>query len=232
MDRLTSFRYSCLFVGFLLGTAVGCTSPKHSEVADVIIVNGNVYTLSWGEPSRDGTPAPDAPYSESGWTSDAEAVAVRDGEILLVGTNADVEKYSGEGTRVIDVAGATVIPGLIESHVHFVELGQSLSRVDVRGLDNEAEIVAKIRERAAETPEGEWVEGYGWDEGAWATRYPDMDLLSKEVPAHPVYLKGLHGFAVWGNRVAFERAGITGDTPSPEGGEIRKDDKGKPTGVL
>jgi hypothetical protein len=217
----------------MLGVIVGCTSPAPSEVADAIIINGNVYTLSWGEPSLDGTPASDAPYSESsGWRADAEAVAVSDGEIVFVGTNQEVETYRGSETRVIDVGGATVIPGLIESHVHFVELGQSLSRVDVRGLDSEAEIVARIRERAAETPKGEWVEGYGWDEGAWATRYPDMELLSIEVPDHPVYLKGLHGFAVWGNRLAFELAGIATDTPSPDGGEIRKDEEGKPTGVL
>src|SRR6185436_9267124 len=111
-------------------------------------------------------------------------------------------------------------------------LGASLDRVNLVGLATEAEVVARIAERAARVPAGEWIEGWGWDEGAWASHYPDMKLLSERVPNHPVLLRGLHSFAVWGNRLAFSRAGITATTPAPEGGEIRRDAHGQPTGIL
>ncbi len=220
-----------LFLG-LAFLAAGCGPRGTGETADVLLLNGRVYTLAWGEPALDGKPAPDAPRDESGWHPDAEAVALRGDKILFVGSNRNAEKFRAPSTRVIDLQAATVVPGLIESHTHFVELGQSLSVVDVRGVESEAEIVARIRAAASALPAGQWVEGYGWDEGLWANRMPDMRLLSKDVPDHPVFLRGLHGFCVWGNELAFERAGITAQTPSPSGGEIRKDENGNPTGIL
>ncbi|MDH4270884.1 MAG: amidohydrolase family protein [Candidatus Aminicenantes bacterium] len=224
---------TCVFLFFgITFLAAACGSRITREAADVLILNGRVYTLTWGEPGLDGTPAPDAPRDGSGWHPDAEAVALRRDKILFVGSNHKAEKFRGAATRVIDLRGATVVPGLIETHTHFVELGQSLSVVDVRGIESEAEIVARIRAAAAELPAGQWVQGYGWDEGLWANRMPDMKLLSREVPDHPVLLRGLHGFCVWGNDLAFKRAGITAQTPSPPGGEIRKDKSGHPTGIL
>ncbi len=209
-----------------------CGPRAEVETADALLVNGRVYTLAWGEPDKDGRPSPEAPRDASGWRGDAEVVAVRGDSILFVGSRKAAERYRGESTRVIDIEGATVVPGLIESHTHFVELGQSLSVVDIRGIMDETEIVARVKEAAGRLPAGEWIEGYGWDEGLWANRMPTMNLLSREVPDHPVYLKGLHGFCVWGNRRAFELAGITARTPSPPGGEIQKDAQGRPTGVL
>lgn len=210
----------------------GCAPSGPVETADVILLHGNVYTLSWSEPGLDGAPAADAPRSASGWTADAEAVAVADGKILFVGADRDAEAYKGETTRVIDVQGATVVPGLIESHVHIANLGEGSSRIDLRGIDTVEEIVERVRASAIGVAPGRWIEGYGWDEGAWAARYPDLELLSQKVPEHPVYLKGLHGFAVWGNRLAFEQAGITADTEPPAGGEILRDSNGDPTGIL
>src|SRR5204863_9145544 len=128
--------------------------------------------------------------------------------------------------------GATVLPGLVDAHVHIAELGASLERVKLVGVTTEADAVERVESRARQVPKGQWIVGWGWDEGAWANQYPDMTLLSARVPDHPVLLRGLHSFAVWGNRLAFERAGITRDTPSPEGGDIRKDASGQPTGIL
>jgi len=99
-------------------------------------------------------------------------------------------------------------------------------------LSTEEAMVARVAERAREVTAGQWILGYGWDEGAWADDYPTMTYLSSRVPNHPVYLKGLHGFAVWGNRLAFQRAGITSETVAPEGGEILRDIDGNLTGVL
>jgi predicted amidohydrolase YtcJ len=200
--------------------------------ADIILTNGRVYTFTWDDPAPDGTPAENAPRTDSAWQPEAEAIAVKAGRILHVGTNEEVEELRVEKTRVIDLHGATVLPGLVDAHTHVAELGAILEQVRLYDVATEEEMVAKVAEKAAELPAGSWIVGYGWDEGAWADDYPTMTLLSSRVPNHPVYLRGLHGYAVWGNRLAFERAGITCDTESPEGGEILKDVNGNPTGVL
>ncbi|MGH7599650.1 MAG: amidohydrolase, partial [bacterium] len=89
-----------------------------------------------------------------------------------------------------------------------------------------------IAAHAANVRKGEWIVGWGWDEGAWANHYPDVQLLSERVPDHPVVMNGLHSFAVWTNRLALEKAGITAETPAPAGGEIVKDKSGNPTGLF
>jgi len=196
------------------------------------MVNGRVYTLGWDEPALDGTPAANAPHDADGWHPDAEAIAVRAGLVVYVGSNAGAEAYRGPATDVLDLEGATVIPGLVDSHVHIVELGANLERVNVAAAETERDVVEMIAARSRSVPEGEWIMGWGWDEGAWANRYPTMELLSRMVPSHPVYLGGLHGFAVWGNRMAFNLAGITAEKEAPSGGEIVKDAAGNPTGIL
>jgi predicted amidohydrolase YtcJ len=216
----------------LAGTLTAACGGAGSEPADLLLVNGRVYTLSWPDPDVEGRPASGAPHDAAGWRPDAQAIAIHGGRILFVGERVNAEAYRGTSTRVIDLAGATVLPGLIDSHVHLPELGASLERVNLVGVQTEAEAVARVEARARTTPKGEWIVGWGWDEGAWANRYPDMRLLSERVPDHPVILRGLHTFAVWGNRPAFERAKITAATPAPAGGEIRKDRRGQPTGIL
>lgn len=216
------------------GLAVGLTACAgiRPQTADLILTGGRVYTLSWPDPSVEGIPARDAPHDARGWRPDAEAIAIANGRIVFVGSASDVLSRQTDRTRVIDLHGATVIPGLIDSHVHLANLGAALDRVDLVGVATEAEAVSRVAARAASVPKGEWIVGWGWDEGAWTSHLPDMRLLSERVPDHPVVLHGLHTFAVWGNRLAFERAGITRDTAPPIGGEIRKDAAGNPTGVL
>lgn len=215
--------------------AHGCAAPQPAETidpADLLLKNGRVYTFNWADPATDGTPATDAPFADGTWQPDAQAVAVKGGEIVFVGSDQDAAAYVDETTRVIDLEGATVLPGLVDSHSHVAGLGAKLERVDLSTTATEGEAVELAAARAAEVPEGEWIVGWGWDEGAWAERYPDAKLLSEKVPHHPVMMQSLHGFAVWGNRLALEKAGITRDTPTPSGGEIRKDAKGEPTGLL
>ena len=209
------------------------TSACGPRSADLLLTNARVYSLAWSEPGLDGAPALDAPYSVlEGWRPDAEAVAVRAGRIVFVGSVEEGEAYRGAATEVLDLNGATVLPGMVDSHTHVVELGALLARVNLIDVATEEEAVALVAERAAGLPEGTWIIGAGWDEGAWADRYPDMELISERVPNHPVYMRGLHGFAGWGNRLAFELAGITADTEAPTGGEIRRDFRGAPTGLL
>ena len=208
------------------------SSAEQATPADVLVVNGRVYTFSWGEPSPEGMPAPDAPHSTAGWRPDAEAVAIRGDRIVFVGGTREARAYRGPRTRVLDVAGATVLPGLVDSHTHVAGLGERASQVDLAGVKTEEEAVALVAARARGVAKGEWIVGRGWDEGAWANHYPGLALLSEKVPDHPVYLASLHTFAGWGNRLALERAGITRGTSAPEGGEIVKDKDGNPTGIL
>lgn len=105
--------------------------------------------------------------------------------------------------------------------------------MNLKGVATEAEAVARVKEKAASTPLGEWILGWGWDEGAWASHYPTNQALSAASPNHPVYLTGLHGFASWANKKAQALAGINKDTPDPENGKIVRDEKtGEPTGIL
>lgn len=213
-----------------LGVAA-CGTSRPS--ADLILTNGHVYTLSWADPSPGGRPAAGAPYdSVNGWHHDATAIAITGGRIVAVGSDSAMATWRGPSTRVFDLAGAAAFPGFVDAHTHVAELGTSLDRVNLTGVPTEAEAVDRIVARAAQVPKGEWIIGYGWDEGAWANHYPDKRLISEKVPDHPVMMRGLHGFAAWANALALEKAAITRDTPNPVGGEIRKDGSGEPTGLL
>jgi predicted amidohydrolase YtcJ len=200
--------------------------------ADLILINARVYTLDWAEPGPDGTPGEGAPRDDTGWRPDAEAVATRGGEILFVGATREAMAFAGDDTRVVDLAGATVIPGLVDSHTHVYGLGAKLDAVDLTDVETEEQAVALVAEKAATLPEGEWIIGAGWDEGAWANRYPDKVLLSQAVPNHPVFLDSLHGFAAWANQAALDAGGITAESAVPVGGEMRLGDDGTPNGLF
>jgi len=212
--------------------STACADRFEEPKADLILQNARVYTLAWDDPATDGTPADNAPYDESGWHPDASAVAVRGQTILFVGDEEGAGAYRDDHTRVIDLTGATLLPGLVDAHTHIVNLGTVLEQVDMVGVETEEDAVDLVAQRAAEIPEGEWIVGYGWDDGAWADHYPDMELLTERVPNHPVLMRGLHGFAVWGNRLALERAAITAETEVPSGGRMLRDELGNPTGLL
>ncbi len=215
----------------VLVSAVACSRPTPS--ATLILHNAKVYTLAWPEPATNGTPAASAPWdSARGWRHDATAVAVRDGKILYVGSDSGALAFRGDSTDVRDLGGAVLLPGMVDAHTHVAELGQSLDRVDLTTAADEQETVRRVVERAAKTPKGEWILGWGWDEGAWANRYPDKRLLSARVPDHPVVLRGLHGFAVWANERALSEAGVTSTTPVPVGGEVRRGADGTPNGLF
>ena len=109
---------------------------------------------------------------------------------------------------MVDLAGATVLPGLVDSHTHVFELGNKLTHVDLTDVATEEEAVAIVANYAASVPAGEWVVGSGWDEGAWANRYPDKVLLTEAVPDHPVALFGLHSFAAWVNQAALDEGAV------------------------
>ena len=232
MTRTMTHLRTLAALGLVAGTVVGCTPAPAAPPADLILVNARVYSMSWADPALDGTPAADAPHDARGWRPDAAAVAVAGERIVLVGTREAVEARRGPATRVVDLGGATLVPGLVDSHSHILELGAKLQAVDLVGVTTEAEAVDRVAAYAATVPKGDWITGRGWDEGAWANQYPDWRLLSAKVPDHPVVLYSLHGFGVWANRAALDAAKVTRTTATPVGGEIRKDAKGEPTGIF
>ncbi|MEI6418867.1 MAG: amidohydrolase [Sphingomonadales bacterium] len=225
-----------LFASVLGVCLISVNAPQPTRAAtggaDLILTGAHVYTLHWGEPARDGRPAPDAPSTNGKWHPDAAAVAIRGGKIVYVGSDKGALALRGKRTRVINLNGATVLPGLVDSHTHFIELGAKLESVDLTGVATEAQAVALVAARAKSVPKGEWIFGAGWDEGAWANRYPDKRLLSAAVPDHPVVLRSLHGFAIWINQAALDAGKITIASPVPVGGEMRLGADGQPNGLF
>ncbi len=225
-------RLSGLLPFVLVAACSTDTNEPGADGANLILTNARVYTLDWSEPALDGTPTSGAPYDDQGWRPDGDAVVVSGEKITFVGSSTDALKFQGPATRVVDLAGGTVIPGLIDSHTHVFQLGGNLERVNLVGVRTEEEAVALIAERAKSVPKGEWILGAGWDEGAWANHYPDKALLSAAVPDHPVFLASLHTFAGWANQLALDKAGLTATTLVPAGGEMRLGADGQPSGLF
>jgi len=223
---------AALLITLSVGCSQGPSGDDGSDAGDLILVNGRVYTLDWDEPATDGSIMPDAPHDASGWHPDAAAIVTKGGEIIYVGDTRGALEYKGEESRVVDLAGATVVPGLVDSHTHVFELGALLERVNLIDIATEAEAVQLVAERARTVAKGEWIVGAGWDEGAWANHYPDKALLSEAVPDHPVFMRSLHGFAGWANQMALDTLGITAATEVPVGGEMRLGTDGEPSGLF
>lgn len=195
----------------LLPLAAGC---QRGPAADLVLTHGHIVTLDSVHPG-------------------AEALAVRDGRIVAVGTSEEIDRRYPRALHRVDLEGKTLMPGLIDAHGHLFSLGRSLMRLNLRGLATPEQVVERVRARAEDTPPGEWITGWGWDEGAWATHYPDNGGLDRAAPENPVFLEGLHGFAGWANTRALTEAGITAETPDPPDGRILRDPTtGAPSGVL
>jgi hypothetical protein len=195
-------------------TMLVLVSAAANAPADLVVRNAHIYTSASGHPK-------------------AEALAVRGGRIVAVGAEADVKSFIGPQTKVLDLSGLTVLPGLIDSHGHMLNLGNRLSDVDVMGTTSYDAVIAKVVERAKRTPKGEWILGRGWDQNDWPDEtMPNHAALSRAVPDHPVRLTRVDGHAALLNARAMGLAHITRDTPDPTGGKILHDPSGEPTGVL
>lgn len=169
----------------------------------------------------------------------AEAVAVRGGRIAAVGTNTDVRAFVGPGTRVVELAGRTVVPGFDDSHAHLLGIGYARLDVDLVGARSYEEVVARVAKAVAGRPAGEWVRGRGWHEGKWDTAakgavrgFPTHASLSAVSPENPVVLERADGHAVLANARAMAARGVTRETTAPSGGEIVRDATFEPTGVF
>jgi predicted amidohydrolase YtcJ len=197
---------------------VACESGAKLETpADLVLMGGNVITVD----SQDHI---------------AQAVAVRDGRIVGVGSNREMEGFIGPETTRIELDGRTVTPGLLDAHAHFWSSGADrlyvldLSYPNVRNI---AEVVAAVAEQVAGLEPGEWVQGVGWDEGKLEElRYIYASDLDAVAPENPVWLSHTMGHYGAANSLALEMADITSATPDPPGGTIDRAPDGTPTGVL
>ena len=172
-------------------------------------------------------------YTVDGANTIADAIALRDDRIVRAGSDADVLKLQAASTRVIDLGGATVLPGLHDAHGHFTGLGAFLQSLNLRGTTSYQQIVDRVRERVAKAKPGEWIVGRAWDQNDWAdTRFPTHEALSAVSPNNPVYLTRVDGHAGLANRAAMAMAGLTTATADPAGGRIIRGANNEPTGVL
>jgi predicted amidohydrolase YtcJ len=163
----------------------------------------------------------------------AEAIAVRGDLIFKIGTDEEIEALIGDDTRVLDLEGKTVIPGMIDAHVHFSGIGARLMQIDATGATSKDDIVEMVADKIAQSNPGEWIRGRGWDQNKWPEKkFPTKDDLDAVASENPVYLGRVDGHAAWVNSKALEIAGITSKTRETPGGQIIRDDRGEPTGTL
>lgn len=182
---------------------------------DLLLENANVLTMNPAQPT-------------------ASTVAVAQGRIVAVGTREELAGLRSQAQRVLDLDGATLIPGLIDAHTHFVMGSESLSRVRLAGVATMAEMQRRVAEKVAAAPAGSWITGRGWDDTKRADviALPTAADLDAVAPDHPVYLSRADAHVGWANSAALRLAGIDATTPDPYGGRIVRDERGEPTGIL
>jgi predicted amidohydrolase YtcJ len=204
----------CLLqVVFVFGCALGLFAQT-KPAADLVIENAHIWTVDSALP-------------------EAEAVAILGDRIVAVGSNQQVEAWRGSKTRVEDASGKRLLPGFNDAHVHFVEGGSQLDNVELNDATSAHEFARRIEERAAKTVKGEWVLGGDWDETKWnPAELPTKELIDDATSETPVAVNRYDGHMVLANSVALKLAGITAQTPDPDGGVIVRDPKGNPTGAL
>lgn len=208
------FRFRTLAAAMLFAAAPLAAQSNAATPADLVVLNGRIYT-------SDGT----RPI--------VQAMAIRGGRVVFTGDAAGARALVGANTRTLDLQGRTVIPGMTDAHAHVVGLGETLQSVDLMDTRSYEEVIARVVERAKDTPKGQWVLGRGWDQNDWGnTAWPTHDALSRAVPDHPVLLTRVDGHASLVNAAAMRAANLTRNSQSPAGGEIIKDAQGNPTGVL
>ena len=200
--------------------AASARIARAAEPADLLLTGGVVHTLDPRRPT-------------------AEAVAIRAGRVVAVGTSEELRGFAGPKTRVLALAGHTVVPGFEDAHAHFLGIGFARLDVDLAGTRSFAEVLARVEKALKGRPPGEWVRGRGWHEEKWTSPapgavrgFPTHDALSAISPDNPVVLERADGHAVLLNAKAMAHFGIGSGTVAPAGGELIRYASGAPTGVF
>ena len=189
------------------------TRKGQEIVADSVYLNGTIYTVDAKNPK-------------------ATAMAIKDRTFLHVGTDGDARKHVGRRTSVFDLQGKTVLPGLIDAHLHYNAIGETKMMLDAFWKPKE-EILDAVAAACKKAGEGEWIQGRGWNQEVWIPAvFPTKEDLDEVAPGIPVCLIRADSHAAWVNSKTLEIAGITKDMPNPAGGEIIRDAKGEATGIL
>ncbi|MDE2777404.1 MAG: amidohydrolase family protein [Chloroflexota bacterium] len=187
---------------------------KEYRMIDTILLNGNIITLNENRPR-------------------VKSLAISYGRVVALGADDEIRQLANAGTRVVNLDGQTVLPGLTDAHLHWEAQSRALRSVNIFEAPQKQIAIDQVRERVRETPAGEWVQGQGWAQDLWRDRaFPTRHDLDEVAPVHPVYLSAKSGHAAWVNTAALQRAGITDSTADPEGGQILRDADGAATGIL
>ncbi|HEV3143904.1 MAG TPA: amidohydrolase [Gemmataceae bacterium] len=216
-----SFRVLCCIAGLILPLASirADKPPAPPVVIDLLLVNGKIWTGDSTKP-------------------EANVIAVNQGRILFVKTNAEMELYQDDLKkltirRTVDLGGRRVVPGFYDAHVHFLSSGQLLGQVMLKDAKDEEEFGRRLREQDKKLPRGRWMQGGDWDhDRALNGKLPTAKFIDQFVADRPVFLPRYDGHMAIANTKALQLAGINDKTPEPAGGVIYKDENGKPTGLL
>jgi predicted amidohydrolase YtcJ len=195
--------------------ALTLQTNSRREMADVVLLNGTVWTAN-----------PDKPW--------AEAVALKGYKILEAGSSQEIKEMIGDSTQVIELKGDLILPGFIDSHTHFLDGGFSLLSVRLKDAESREEFISRIANRAKEIGKGAWILEGDWDHQSFdPPELPRKEWIDSVTPHNPVCVGRHDGHMVLANSLALKLAGVTKDTSWPPGGEITKDhDTGEPTGIL
>ena len=218
MTRLSYTGLAALVLCAVTPLITPATAPLYAQPpqqpADLIVTNARIYTVDDSRPV-------------------VAALAVRGGRVAFAGDLRGAVALRGPQTRVVDLGGRTVIPGMVDAHGHVSGLGDALAIVDLVGSTSVEDVVARVVAKSGGKAAGQWISGRGWDQNRWGdTRFPSHDKLSAALPNNPVILGRVDGHAIYVNRKAMELAGITAATKDPEGGQIIRGADGSPTGVF
>ena len=188
---------SSLCVALIVSLAMGCSGPaSRGDVADAVYTNGRIYTVNEAEP----------------W---AEAVAIKDGKFLVVGSNADVDGLTGDGTEVVDLEGRFVMPGIVDLHSHpFITPWYGSMNLSLENPGDADAILDEVTAYAGANPDKEWIIGGQWASGLFPNDSPRKERLDAIVSDRPVALLDNTGHSMWLNSRALEMAGITAGTPT------------------
>ena len=201
-------------VAMILVFSSASAYAQQPSFADLVIVHGHVWTV---DPRN----------------SRAEAVAIHDGHIVAVGSDAEIAKWVGPATKRIDAQGKSVLPGFIDAHVHFSSGGGEISGVHLRDANTPQEFARRIGEQAKKLAKGEWMLGGTWDHELWGgTPLPSHDWVDALTPDTPVFVSRYDGHMAMANALALRLAGVTRETEDPPGGTIVRGKDGNPTGLL
>jgi len=217
--RFASIALAASTAAALASTVLLGQAPQ-VEPADLVIRGGRIVTLDARVP-------------------EAQALAAKEGRIVAVGSNADIQRYVGAGTEVVELNGRFAMPGFIEGHGHFTGIGNAKLGLELMGTESWEQIVRMVADAAAKARPGQWIVGRGWHQEKWTSTpqpnvegFPVKASLDRVSPNNPVILTHASGHASFVNSKALELSGITRNTPNPNGGEILRDANGEPTGLM